>query len=77
METPYADSRSAERWNRSVVSDPPPASLSRSQPSQSRESEPITRMLIGCLGAWILTFSGRLVSWSSTLTTSRLPLRWR
>ena len=32
METPYADCRSAERWNRIVVSDPPPASLSMPQP---------------------------------------------
>ena len=53
--------RSAERWNRSVVSDPPPASWSMPQPSQSRESEPITRMLIGCLGAWMWTLSGRFV----------------
>ena len=51
METPYADSRSAERWNRIVVSDPPPASWSMPQPSQSRESEPITRMFSGSLGA--------------------------
>ncbi len=32
-----------------VVSEPPPASPSMLQPLQSRESEPITRMLSGCL----------------------------
>src|SRR3954451_22363067 len=76
IETPYADCRSAQRWNRIVVSEPPPDSPSILQPEQSRESEPITRMLIGCLGARILTLSGRLESWPATSTTLRLPLRW-
>jgi hypothetical protein len=47
METAYARLRSADRCTRMVVSEPPPPSLSMSQPSQSRESEPITRMSSG------------------------------
>ena len=63
-----------------VVSDrsPPPVRLSMLLPSPSRVSEPITRMLSGSLGP-VSTFflSGRFFSWSSTLTTLRLSLRWR